>query len=211
MAEPAAIRALNTRSAVFPVDPVGPGTWVGVNDVGLVAALLNRTGGAITAHNRRPRHSRGIVIPMLLDCASLDEALEVCATLRADVFDQFRLIIAQKSEVAVVTFHGISLSVEVAELSGPIMHTSSSLGDAVVEGPRRQLFERLFAGDRRSWRQDQERFHRHQWRRRRDISVLMERYDAKTVSQTVIEIASRGIEFTYRDTQWNQPIAVRAA
>ena len=42
-ATPPAVHRLQHRTAIYPVDPVGGGTWIGVNDAGLAAALLNRT------------------------------------------------------------------------------------------------------------------------------------------------------------------------
>jgi len=79
-----------------------------------------------------------------------------------------------------------------------MMLTSSSLGDALVEKPRRRLFERLFAGEERSWLQAQSLFHRHQWESRRGVSVRMERADAKTVSQTFVSVTGSAIELRYR-------------
>ena len=41
-------------------------------------------------------------------------------------------------------------------------------------------------------------FHRHQWRSRRDISVRMERAEAKTVSHTFVSVTASAIELRYR-------------
>jgi Transport and Golgi organisation 2 len=210
VAQPPAVRPLKNRRAVFPMDPVGPGTWIGVNDKGLAAVLLNRTRGSTIPSHRRSRLSRGLVIPMLLDCVSLEAALEICNTPQIGSFDPFQLVAVRGSETAIVTFDGLTLDVNLAQLSRPLMFTSSSLGDAIV-GPRRQLFERLFAGDRRTWPRAQSRFHRHQWRSRPAVSVLMERPDAKTVSRTVVDVGLRVIELRYLDLESNQGIAVRAA
>ena len=71
---------------------------------------------------------------MLLDCASLDGALETCTTLDPNSFGAFGLIVIQKSETAVVTSDGLRLAIELPALLRPVMLTSSSLGDDVVEG-----------------------------------------------------------------------------
>ena len=97
-----------------------------------------------------------------------------------------------------LTSDGAELAVEVTDLARPMMLTSSSLGDALVERPRRRLFERIFAGEERSWVQAQNLFHRHQWQRRPGISVRMERADAKTVSQTFVSVTGSAIELRYR-------------
>ena len=210
-ARPPAIHCLPHRAAIFPVDPVGRGTWVGVNDAGLAAALLNRTIDSAAPIDKSPLHSRGLIIPDLLDCASLTEALEMGMALDPSDFDRFRLVMALDATVAIVTSDGVALSVEVTKLSRPMMLTSSSLGGASVEGPRRRLFERLFAGEERSWLRAQSRFHHHQWRSRRDISVRMERGDARTVSHTVVDVSSRAIELRYRALDSAEPAAVTAA
>ena len=61
---PPTSHACGNRTATFPVDPAGGGTWIGVNDAGLVATLLNQTrfGDArpITAQ------SRGLIVPLVM-------------------------------------------------------------------------------------------------------------------------------------------------
>src|SRR5262245_9808077 len=111
-AEPPVAQTLENRRAVFPVDPVGPGTWVGVNDKGLAAALLNRTSGSTRPCAPRDRRSRGLVVPMLLDCASLEAALEICTTLQVESFAPFRLVVVDRFETAVMTSDGLRRSVE---------------------------------------------------------------------------------------------------
>jgi len=191
------VQTVEGRRAIYPVDPISQGTWVAVNDVGLTLALLNRTTGAINSINsinstvplaEWPRLSRGGIIPTLLTSASADEALARCEKLDAARFDQFRVLIVQNMTAIVVTSDGRTLTHEAVSLDRPVMWTSSSLGDAVVEGPRTELFERLFAQDRRGWLRAQRRFHDHQWRERPEISVMMERGDARTMSQTAIDV-----------------------
>ena len=46
-------------------------------------------------------------------------------------------------------------------------------------------------------RQGQLLFHQHQWVNKREISVLMEREDAATVSRTVVDINRRGAALEY--------------
>ena len=196
-AMPPAVHGLSHRTAIFPVDPAGPGTWVGVNDTSLAAALLNRSTDAAPLDKSR-RRSRGLIIPYLLECVSLADALRRGAAVDPRDFDRFRLAMVQRGTVATLTSDGAELAVEVTDLARPMMLTSSSLGDALVEKPRRRLFERLFAGEERSWLQAQSLFHRHQWESRRGVSVRMERADAKTVSQTFVSVTGSAIELRYR-------------
>lgn len=200
IARPPTLHVRGSRAALFPVDPASGGTWVGVNDAGLAMALLNRTPDSRETldHAPAPRVSRGRIIPALLACASPDEILERCTRLDPHVFDRFRLLIVQHETVIIVTSNARSLTHDIVSLSRPIMQTSSSLGDGVVEEPRRRLFQELFNRHRATWLRAQRRFHRHQWCARPDISVMMERADARTVSETVIDVRRHAIELTYR-------------
>jgi transport and Golgi organization protein 2 len=191
---PPAVHGLSHRTAIFPVDPAGPGTWVGINDASLAAALLNRSADSTAPHHKSRRRSRGLIIPYLLACDSLADAVHRGAAVDPRDFDRFRLAIVQRGTVATLTSDGAELAVEVTELARPMMLTSSSLGDALVERPRRRLFERVFAGGERTWVQAQSLFHRHQWRSRRDISVRMARADATTVSQTFVIVMGSAID-----------------
>ena len=113
-------------------------------------------------------------------------------------FHRFRVALVQRATVATLTSDGTQGVIEVNDFTQPIMLTSSSLGDELVEKPRQRLFERFFGGEECSWTEAQIRFHSHQWRSRRDISVRMERADAKTVSHTFVSVTDSGIELRYR-------------
>ncbi len=197
---PPIVHTIASRQAIFPVDPISQGTWVGVNDAGLAMALLNRASDSLDALDDKPRVSRGNIIPGLLACRSPDEALERCLGLDAGTYERFRVLIVQDTTGVIVTSDTRTLSHEVVSLSRPIMETSSALGDVLVEGPRRQLFEQLFNQPRCSaWLRAQRHFHQHQWPARPEISVMMERADARTVSQTVIDVQPRTIKMAYRE------------
>jgi hypothetical protein len=191
------LRHIRRRAAAFPLDPLSGGTWIGVNDAGLVLALLNRTVGAVAVD--RPRQSRGIIIPPLLAHDTLDAVVERANRILPDRFEPFRLIALQGMALAVVTSDGHELSCDAGAVDRPLMFTSSSLGDVRVEWPRRELFERMVVRAPAAERpKAQDRFHRHRWRARPALSVLMARQDARTVSRTVIEILPRRIALRYQ-------------
>jgi hypothetical protein len=211
---PPARRLVNGMMAAFPIDPVGGGTWTGVNSAGVAMAILNRVPAVERA--RIPAsaslNSRGVIIPRLLRHRSLDAALEAArvAVDRMHVAP-FSLVIAEAHRVGVLTFVGNGCSVEVLPVSEPVLFTSSSLGNEVVEVPRRQLFASLVLGDPPSWLTGQWRFHRTQWTRRPDISVLMERPDARTVSRTVIDVNSCQTRLYYESLTARDHPGLRAA
>jgi hypothetical protein len=188
------------RLAALPLDPAGGGTWLAVNDAGLALALLNvnprpPAGGGWPA---RPRAGRGSIIPGLLDCATLEEAVRRAAALAPADYAPFRLVLAQGEAVADLRSDGASARLSgPARLPAPVLFTSSGLGDHLVEGPRRALFEGHFrpAGD---WRRQQGAFHRHSWPERPHLSVCMRRADACTVSHSVVEVGPQGATFAYQ-------------
>jgi len=210
-ARPPARHRLRHTMAIFPVDPAGGGTWVGVNGAGVVAAVLNRHTESCAPGRNRSLWSRGLIIPRLLDSGSWVDALDMAAKLDPAHFDLFRLVLAQRMVAAVVTSDGRALSVRTMGISRPLMLTSSSLGDAVVEAPRRRLFDRLVGTNEREGLCTQARFHAHQWRSRPDISVNMERRDARTVSRTVIDVTSRVVGLCYESLAAGERRPGRAA
>jgi len=197
IALPPSVRRLASVSAAYPSDPEGGGTWVGLNDAGVVATLLNRTVDTVADRDSVGSSSRGLIVPRLLRCRSLIEALDQVAALDVTQFRLFRLLVVQRMAAAVVTSDGASVSLETMTLSQPIMLTSSSLGDAFVELPRRRLFERMVLSGEPQWLRAQRTFHAHQWPSRQEISVRMERADARTVSRTVISVTSRALDLRY--------------
>ncbi len=73
---------------------------------------------------------------------------------------------------------------------GPLCFVSSGLGDARVAA-RLDLFEEMVAGPGPTAAL-QDAFHRHEWPERPEISVMMRRTEARTVSVTTLEVEARG-------------------
>ena len=192
------VREFGARKAIMPIDPVSDGTWIAVNDSGIAAALLNVNLHPNVADMNGPRKlSRGVLIPRLMACATIVDAEEVSATTDPLQHSPFRLVLVDDKDIFQFWSDGYSLRYE-REALGNQAHllTSSGLGDALVERPRRELFEQMFTpGD--DWVLQQDAFHRHSWPDRRHLSVCMEREDARTVSHTLIEIRPERIAVTY--------------
>jgi hypothetical protein len=197
-AHPPFIERAGRLLVLTPQDPQGHGTWVAANGAGLVFALLNAhpTGAA-----PRAGRSRGSIIPLVWDCPSLDEIVDRIGTLLAYPCPPCRLLAADEHCVLELPLGGAPAGLEVHVLDRPMLFTSSSLGDALVDGPRRMLFEQMLAPPHDSdagaaARQDA--FHAHRWRHRPAVSVHMSRPDACTVSTTVVECSADDIRMTYR-------------
>jgi hypothetical protein len=196
------------RAAVLPVDPASGGTWLGVNDAGLVLAVLNVNPHGEVGQPAAPR-SRGEIIPALLGCESPADALGVFerAVLCKD-FAPFRLVLAGDGLVVEIRWDGRQPMVTNRLIGGvPLLFASSGLGDHLVEGVRRDLFESLFDAPPGGWAEAQDEFHRHRWPGREHLSVNMERADARTVSLSVVELGDEAAVFVYHPAAPDCPAA----
>jgi Transport and Golgi organisation 2 len=181
--------------AIMPIDAASGGTWIAVNEIGLVVALLN-----VNAPHRPsalPPRSRGEIVPALAALTSLDEINAVATALDSSQYAPFRLVCAGGGEVMDIV-PAASRSRR-GPIDSPIMFTSSGLGDHLVEEPRQGLFAVMVReggrGEDAVTRQDL--FHAHRWSDAPELSVLMERADARTVSRTIVEIGEERVRLTY--------------
>jgi len=193
---PPVCRRFADRTAILPIDPLSRGTWVGVNDAGLVLCLLNASAPPIPKLGAALR-SRGDIIPSLLHCESVAEVANRIDCIDPQQFPPFRLLAVSRDQRAVMTADRSQIRVQpTRSMNDPCMLTSSSLGDELVDIPRRELFRELLRSS-----QDlagaQHRFHTHRWPDRPHLSVHMSRPDARTVSRTIVEVAGGYVRMTY--------------
>ena len=182
------------QQVIMPIDPSGGGTWIAASSAGLVMTLLNRNtcGTALPAAK-----SRGLIIPSVLDCQSLEEAIDRAWNIEASEYGAFRLVVIDGQSVVEVVSSGRAIEeVRMENDFRSALFTSSGLGDHLVDAPRRRLWQQMLATQQMS-AAAQDRFHRHSWPDRRDVSVCMNRADAKTVSVSTIEMGSERIRFHY--------------
>lgn len=200
---PPVCRQLGARAAIMPIDPTSGGTWIGANDAGLIACLLNTNPPTSDPHRaeagtaRRELRSRGEIVPALLGSSTIEEARGRAGGIDARWFPPFRVLVLGAEACTIVSSDGASLSItDPAPLESTMLLTSSGLGDEVVECPRREVFEELmFSARDRFAAQDE--FHRHRWPRAPQLSVLMSRPDARTVCRSEVTLFSGSIVFSH--------------
>lgn len=185
-AQPPDRRRRANADAVWPRDPESGGTWIGVNRWDLAAILLNRNPPGDRRESANAV-SRGTIVPALLAHARLDDAVEAARRAARATYEPFTLLLVQDGRVVSIRNHRRRSEIVSRSLARPIVFTSSSLGDRLVQQPRRRLFARLVEHSPAPL-DGQHAFHRHRWPARPEISVWMSRADAATVSRTVIDL-----------------------
>ena len=186
---PAAQRS-GDRHWVWPVDPVGGGTWVGVGEHGVSLSILNVN---LVPSPEMPGSdeltSRGLIIPRLASCATALEAADAADRLDVERFAPFRLVIADRTHLCEAVWNRRALVVARAAM-GPACFVSHGMGDGLA-APRLELWRAFLSRGVSPSMQDE--FHAHQWPDQPEISVMMDREDARTVSVTAIEADESGV------------------
>jgi uncharacterized protein with NRDE domain len=198
---PPSIHTFGPRSILMPVDPSSNGTcqsaclgtWIGINDRGLFAALLNLTEPDHHSNPAKSPLSRGTIIPALLQHPTLDHALIAAHNILTAHYSPFRLLIG--SMHAIHLLHARAHTLEALTL--PVLLTSSGLGDHLVHPPRAQLFSQTLA--RTLSPASQDAFHHHVFPNQHHLSVLMDRAEAHTVSITTLDISAHAATMHYED------------
>lgn len=176
--------------AMWPVDPTGGGTWIAAADHGLCLAILNCNPRVRpTLPPRDDLASRGSIIPALIERDGSEAAMEALGAMDLRRFGPFRLIAidALHEDLGIIEarwdYESLAM---VRHACAPLCFASSGLGDHLVE-PRLDLFERMVvsAGATDA---SQDAFHAHRWPDRPEISVLMRRAEARTVSICAMSI-----------------------
>jgi uncharacterized protein with NRDE domain len=195
------------RRAIWPTDPKGGGTWVGASDRGISLAILNLNLEPVPAlPNPENLHSRGVLIPKLIWLPDSDAIVEELSEMELARFAPFRMIIAQASTGSVAELVWNRERLEIRDHGqGPSCFVSSGLGDSKVT-PRLDLFQSMVTANMGP--QSQDAFHAHVWPDRPEISVLMSRRVARTVSVTTVDVA-RAADSTTSAPIWRVRMAYR--
>ena len=188
-------KTIGDLATLMPVDPSSGGTWVGVNEHGLALTLLNYN---LPERPTDRDMSRGDVIPALLGLGTVAEVIDQAAAIQRQRMMPFRLVACDGRSLMLWRSTEPITQADVTDWAGdPVMYTSSGLGDHLVEGPRRELFDGWFGSNPADFVDQQLAFHRHQWPGREHLSVCMHRQDARTVSYTTIDVAAERVTMAY--------------
>lgn len=121
------------------LDELAGGTWLGVNDTGVTAAILNRIGTLGPAPGKR---SRGELVLEALDHADAADAAEALSHLNGDSYRSFNMVVADNRDAFWVRADGSR--VEVRPIA-PGLHMLSALDLDDRSSPRIAAYLDRFA------------------------------------------------------------------
>jgi len=181
-------------NAIYPIDPVGQGTWIAVHQSGLGLALLNYY-QAEKKHSTGAFRSRGeLIIKLLKEPIAVIEQLK---SMSLHAYQAFQLCIfpsdLQLSNNRLLCFQWDGESLIEVEHSLPI--TSSGVDYPEVYQARKARFSQILTNE--PSRDDLIAFHDSQQAEGK-LSVKMAREDAKTVSFSHICVDDK-VTFNYLD------------
>lgn len=182
-------------NAIYPIDPIGQGTWLAVHQSGLSLALLNY----YQAEKKQSRDhfiSRGEIILALL--ASKGEVIDNLKKLSLDNYQPFQLCIfpanlnSTRNQLFFLQWDGENLTEQ------PLLpfYTSSGVDYPEVYLARKSRFEKMVSVENPTTEQLLG-FHQQQ-NSEGKLSVKMYREDAQTVSFSHIQVNNK-ISFDYID------------
>jgi hypothetical protein len=145
------------------------------------------------------------VVSRLIHAASADDAMRSAKKdLRFTKYAPFRLVAVDSGGVRSIVWDGSNRDMKVSKhtVNRCPLFTSSTLGDEAVKEARENLFGAMLRKSPNPQKQDA--FHSHQWPSQPNISVCMERDDARTVSYAIVNVLQDSISMLYHDGMPNK-------
>lgn len=192
------------ESDVFaPRDGNAGGTWIGVNDRGIYACLLNSYVAKISPANPP---SRGLVIPTILKS---DEPFSCVETNDFSAYMPFRLILGDISQTFFYHWNGQHLNKETLSLTNGVMISSSSWQEQEVLAVRRAAFSAWQTAGSAFDELGLPSIHRFQPIGNAESGILVSRPNTHTTSITQITLAkdTSAPQMRYHPAQYLSPIA----
>ena len=181
-------RKTAARHAIYPSEKSG-GTWIGVNDAGLVLALVNW----YAKPQREAETSRGMVIPQLLGESTLKEMSASLKRLPLAELNPFRLIAVAARERSVREWRWDGKNLTSKRFAWARRHWFSSGYDEALVNARRKPLVREVAETLGAIR----KLHRAHEPERGPFSICMHRDAAETVSFTEIAVTKKQARLKY--------------
>jgi uncharacterized protein with NRDE domain len=183
----------NNIHSLFPVDGLAGGTWFGINDTGVVMALLNRyqdpqVQGAPT---------RGQIIPTALTKGRYTQILSHLNKINFSGFNPFDLFLIEREHNHHFSWSGQVMTITQHNESA-IQFSSSGVDTDLVLAKRQARFEQQLA-HQNTWQAPQilEKLHLHQDPQETSHSVLMDRPHTHSKSICQVHLRAEDCQFAY--------------
>ena len=135
-ARPPARHWLDRPEVVAGLDELAGGTWMGINEFGVVATILNRTGSLGPQQGKR---SRGELPLEALEHADADSAAEALIHLNAAAYRPFNMVIADNTNAFWIKADGLTEVTAYPIPAGLHMITAFDLDDGESKRVRHNL------------------------------------------------------------------------
>lgn len=193
---PPIFRKINGLKHLFPVDPQGRGTWIGISEDGRIASLLN--GGSIP-HKRKPfyKHSRGKVI---LDYFSYQSFSEFVKEYEFVGYEPFTLLIFENDKMLELVCNENDIQYKELNPKKPYMYSSTSLyPDSRITDRRLDFLEWYYSKSKIS-QEDILNYHKQLlFEDEPDKSKIIGDFILNTVSTTSIDLSEKSSVVLYQD------------
>ncbi len=195
-ARPPTLFSEKETTFLSPVDPDGGGTWIWVNDHGLIGCVLNNYPRQVKAKHPANPVSRGLLLKSLACHTTISAVKTAVGSTPLACYHPFFLLFFAADRLVLFGWDGERLECrENRAITCPL--TTSGYKPEEVIGYRKKQFEKLVGdGVGRSF-QDLISFqcqHDSEWPA---CSVLMSRPDARSVSQCRVLVEPDMISFSY--------------
>lgn len=191
-AQAPALRTVGGTAVLAPIDGDFGGTWIGVNQHGLTASLLNRYEDAPAEPDAtHTRISRGLLLLDLLAAPSAPGLIEALGHARLPDYLPFTIAATDRDPVLhLADWNGRTLERSTTRRAG-LIRTSSGRDQRQAELIRGRVWHEMTGGGTGGIPAEVvESFHRSHLPERGPFSVCMHREEAETRSLTVVAVES---------------------
>ncbi|MBW3697429.1 hypothetical protein EK599_17180 [Vibrio sp. T187] len=184
----------NGTKVLMPIDPVGKGSWISLNEHGLSLCLLNNYQGKMP---EGPLLSRGLLLKLLSSSTSLEQVTEHFNQLDIQRFAPFTLLVFRPTlslvNPEVFAFAWDGTNIDIKQTDSPLFSSGIALEE--VQHYRRELYNTLTFDNKTQ--QTLLTFHAHHHPEHGYLSACMHREDAHTVSFTHLNVTDRQLAMSY--------------
>lgn len=190
-AQPPSLRVVRGTTVLAPIDGDFGGTWIGVNQHGLTASLLNRYEDAPAEPDAaHARISRGLLLLDLLGASTAPRLIEALGRARLPDYLPFTIAATDRDPILhLADWNGRTLERSATRRAG-LIRTSSGRDQRQAELIRGRIWHDLVSGTGNLSAKVLEDFHRSHLPEQGAYSVCMHREEAETRSLTVVTVES---------------------